>query len=61
MPNKRVDNLKNETDRQAGQEWQRALNVENLTSREWNEAAYQKSMGRSDSQIRDSILKSRKK
>ncbi len=61
MPNKRVDDLKNDTDRQAGQEWQQALNVKDLTTREWNEAAYQQSMGYSDDEIRENILKSRKK
>lgn len=61
MPNKRVDNLKNETDRHAGQEWQQALNVKNLTTNEWNYAASEASMGKSDDEIRASILEHRRR
>lgn len=59
MPNKRVDDLKNKTDREAGQQWQSALGLENLATREWNEAAYQGARGASDEEIRQSILDSR--
>jgi len=56
MPNKYVDDLKDDTDRRCGQDWQSSLDVDHLTSRKWNQAADMASSGRSDSEIRESIL-----
>ena len=61
MPNKRVDNLKDEGSRAAGQAWQRSLRVKNLTTREWNNVADMSANGMNESEIRKEILKSRKK
>ena len=61
MPNKRVENLKDEGSRAAGQGWQRSLRVKDLTTGEWNNAADMSANGMSESEIRKEILKSRKK
>ena len=61
MPNKRVDNLKDEGSRKAGQTWQRDLKLKNLTTREWNDAADMSANGMSEAEIRKVILKNRKK
>lgn len=59
MPNKRVDNLKDEGSRWAGQRWQKDLKVKNLTTREWNEAADLSANGMEMGEIRKEILKKR--
>lgn len=61
MPNKKVDNLKNEADRIPGQMWQKALKLDNLTTREWDFAACEKANGKNYSAIRKTILQMRKK
>ena len=60
MPNKRVDDLRNKVDRESGQEWQKALGVKNLTTREWEYAGDRGSRGASDSTIKKEILAQRK-
>ena len=61
MPNKKVDNLKDPTMKKCGQQWQKALNVPNLTTKEWNYAASLKANGVGDKSIRKEILNDRKK
>lgn len=62
MPNKRINDLKDSTMRQAGQEWQDALGIDDMTTREWDEAVYmQHDLGYSDDETREEILKSRRK
>lgn len=60
MPNKKVDTLKNLTERKAAQEWQSALGLSGMTTNEWNQASYLKSLGMSDSDISRTILQNRK-
>lgn len=60
MPNKKVDDLKNSGSRAAAQEWQSALGVKNLTTREWDNAAFLASKGKSNTEIKKEILKDRK-
>ncbi len=61
MPNKRVDNLKDEGSRHAGQVWQKNLRLKNLTTREWDAASIYSANGMDEEEIRKKILKSRKK
>lgn len=60
MPNKKVDALKDPGSRAAGQEWQSALGVKNLTTREWDNAAFLASQGKEHAEIKKEILKDRK-
>lgn len=60
MPIKKVDEVKDPGLRAAGQEWQEALDLSNLTTRELDNAAEMKSQGMSDSEIREQILQDRK-
>jgi hypothetical protein len=60
MPNKKVDDLKNAGSRAAAQQWQSALGVKNLTTREWDNAAFLASQGKSHNQIKKEILQDRK-
>jgi hypothetical protein len=59
MPNKYVDYLKDDTDRLCGQMWQNALDIEDMTTREWNTAAELASKGYDYDDIKVSILESR--
>lgn len=61
VPNKRVDNLKNETERSIAQGWQKSLKLKNMTTREWDIAANERANGKQDSEIRKTILQMRKK
>lgn len=61
MPNKRVDNLKDEIERSIAQEWQKSLKLKNMTTREWDIAANERANGKQDSEIRKTILQMRKK
>lgn len=62
MPNKRINDLKDTTMRESGKEWQNALGISDMTTREWDEAVYmQHDLGYSDEQTRTEILKSRNK
>ena len=60
MPNKKVDDLKNAGSRVAAQEWQSALGVKNLTTREWDNASFLASQGKGHAEIKKEILKDRK-
>ena len=59
MPVKKVDNLKNTEDRRAGQEWQKALGLSDLTTRELDYVC-DNLQGKSDDEIRQIILNMRK-
>ena len=61
MPVKKVDNLKDKTEREAGQMWQNDLKIKNLTTREWDYAVDRSMSGVSDSSIKKEILKQRRK
>jgi len=58
MPNKKVNDLKVKS--QAAQDWQEALNIRDLTTREWDYAASLAANGKSFEEIRKVILQSRK-
>lgn len=55
MPVKKVDDLKDPEERRAGQEWQQALGIPNLTTRELDYIC-DNLQGRSDDEIRQAIL-----
>ena len=58
MPNKKVDDLKNDAERAAGQEWQKALDVPNLTTRELDYMA-DKHQGSTLEETRQAVLDKR--
>ncbi len=60
MPNKRIDNLKDEGMRSSGQEWQRDIGVNNMTTNEWDYAVDRAMSGASNQQIKSEILRNRK-
>jgi hypothetical protein len=60
MPNKFVDNLKDKITRYCAQEWQKSLNLKNMTTREWDDAAQMAANAYSEEKIRKDILKNRK-
>lgn len=60
MPIKKVRELKDKTDRGAGMEWARALNIPDLKTDEWEYAAMLASEGLDDLEIRQEILERRK-
>ncbi|MBS2970736.1 hypothetical protein J9317_18490 [Metabacillus sp. KIGAM252] len=61
MPNKDISKLKNEVDRYAAGQWKDSLGLKTMSTREWNNAADLASRGKSDSEIKNQILKDRKK
>lgn len=61
MPNKDVDNLKGSGDRAAAKEWKEALNLDRMTTREWNQAADMKASGADDDSISSKINEQRRK
>jgi hypothetical protein len=58
MPVKKVDNLKDPIEREAGQRWQQALGVPDLTTRELDYIC-DYHQGSTDEEIRKAILKRR--
>jgi len=59
MPNKEWSNLKDSTSRRAAGDWAKALNIPDLKSSEWQQAARWSSEGMSDGEIRRKILDNR--
>lgn len=55
MPVKKVDNLKDAEERRAGQQWQQALGISDLTTRELDYIG-DRHQGSSDDEIRQAIL-----
>ena len=58
MPNKKIDDLKDPIDRDAGQQWQRAIGISDLTTRELQYIC-DNLQGKTDGEIREIILKRR--
>ena len=58
MPNKKVNDLKEKS--QAAQDWQSALKIKDLTTREWDDAATMAAGGKSFEEIRKAIKRDRK-
>lgn len=61
MPNKDIDKLKDAGSRAAAQQWRNSLGLDRMTTNEWNRAAYEASRGKSDDEIREIILRDRRK
>ncbi|WP_152571114.1 hypothetical protein [Massilia sp. LC238] len=55
MPVKKVDDLKDSEERRAGQQWQQALGIPDLTTRELDYIG-DRHQGSSDHEIRQAIL-----
>jgi hypothetical protein len=55
MPVKKVDGLKDPEERRAGQQWQKALGIPDLTTRELDYIC-DRHQGNSDDEIRQAIL-----
>jgi len=61
MPVKRWDNLKDPVDREAGRQWSEALDIPDLTTRELDWATNHRQADMSDDELREGVLKNRKK
>lgn len=60
MPNKKVNNLKHPGSKAAAQEWQESLRLNDLTTREWDNASILAAEGKNIEEIRTQILKDRR-
>lgn len=61
MPDKWVDNLKDDISREVAQQWQDDLGIGPIKTSEWDYAAYRAGEGASDSEIAEEIEELRKK
>jgi len=60
MPDKWVDNLKDDISREVAQQWQDDLGIGPIKTSEWDYAGSRSGEGASDSQIADEIIERRK-